>query len=232
VPHFDAVTADPTWRARYVDGLAAARAAMDPAVLDGRAERWAAQLRDAVAEDPNLTFTLEEHEDAVASLRAFVPARAAHLDEWLACDAAPDASEHDGDGDGAPWCGECDDADPEVAPGAPEQCNFADDDCDAHVDETDACCSETAIGEASFGLCNAPRTFAEAEAFCAEQGGALAVPDDVTRQSLVTIAYWLAFEDWWISDEEGACVVMEAFFGGTPDARPCDERHPAVCALP
>ena len=46
------------------------------------------------------------------------------------------ALEADVDGDGIAACeGDCDDADPEAFPGAPEQCNGRDDDCDGVIDE-------------------------------------------------------------------------------------------------
>ena len=41
----------------------------------------------------------------------------------------------DADGDGWPQDDDCDDTDPDVHPGAPEQCNDQDDDCDGQVDE-------------------------------------------------------------------------------------------------
>ncbi len=42
----------------------------------------------------------------------------------------------DGDGDGVRACeGDCDDTDPQIAPGRPERCNGEDDDCDLRVDE-------------------------------------------------------------------------------------------------
>lgn len=43
--------------------------------------------------------------------------------------------DHDGDGY-TWWCGECQDADPAVFPGAPEVCNLRDENCDGVADET------------------------------------------------------------------------------------------------
>ncbi len=47
--------------------------------------------------------------------------------------------EIDGDGDGSPFCADCDDADPNLSPDSPELCNGADDNCDGVVpdDEID-----------------------------------------------------------------------------------------------
>ena len=47
---------------------------------------------------------------------------------------APEQVEGDGDADGYTACQDCDDADPNVHPGAAETCNGRDDDCDAILD--------------------------------------------------------------------------------------------------
>ncbi len=63
----------------------------------------------------------------------------------LACATGPDTTDSgpveppavDVDRDGAPARDDCDDADPNVRPGASEVCNDVDDDCDGAVDEAD-----------------------------------------------------------------------------------------------
>ncbi len=47
----------------------------------------------------------------------------------------PDPGAADADGDGTPARDDCDDLDPDVHPGAPEDCDGVDDDCDGAVDE-------------------------------------------------------------------------------------------------
>ena len=56
------------------------------------------------------------------------------------CDGLTDLGESDFDGDGyADFAGDCDDADPSAFPGAAEECDGVDDDCDSTVDETTEC---------------------------------------------------------------------------------------------
>ncbi len=53
-----------------------------------------------------------------------------------ACDATTgDPEYHDADADGYPSTVDCDDKDPSVSPGATEECNGEDDDCDGEIDE-------------------------------------------------------------------------------------------------
>ena len=57
------------------------------------------------------------------------------------CDGRIDEGCADGDGDGSPFPTDCDDANPDVHPGAPEVCNGRDDNCNGVADEgvTNAC---------------------------------------------------------------------------------------------
>ncbi len=77
-------------------------------------------------------------------------------------------SEQDSDGDGAPACDDCDDADPTVFPGAPELCDGLDNDCDPGTDETidgdgDG---QTACGSPSDCLEGDPNTWTGAPELC------------------------------------------------------------------
>jgi hypothetical protein len=103
--HFAAIVADPVWRQRYVDAVAAAAAGYDAVVLQARIDAWFVQIADDAAADPSKTFTTDHHLDSVEELRAFVAERDAFLDDWIDCmrNGGPDA-----DGDGRPWCDDCD----------------------------------------------------------------------------------------------------------------------------
>lgn len=51
------------------------------------------------------------------------------------CDGVIPLAESDGDGDGVPFCADCDDWDPLIYLGAPEVCNGVDDNCNGIADE-------------------------------------------------------------------------------------------------
>lgn len=59
---------------------------------------------------------------------------------WMACGEPPDLTggNSDGDGDGAPFPEDCDDANPDIHPGADEVCNGIDDDCVGGADPEDS----------------------------------------------------------------------------------------------
>jgi spore coat protein CotH len=85
-PQYDLAMSDPTWQGRYVDTVAEVlERGYRVDVLQGRIDAWAAQIAEAVAEDPNRPFTLEEHLVQVQEKRDFVAARAAFLEQWLRC---------------------------------------------------------------------------------------------------------------------------------------------------
>lgn len=80
----ETVLADVYWCERFVDELRAAREVYDPDTLLGRVDEWSAQIEDAYTEDPHAIYSLREHQEGLALLREFIPARADFVDEWLA----------------------------------------------------------------------------------------------------------------------------------------------------
>jgi len=137
--HYNIVMTDPTSRARYIDKLRDLLGRWDVARLQGWIDAWAAQIADAVAQDPHRLLTVQGHAQAVARMRHEVADRAAYVRKFLGCqDGTGDAT--DGDGDGFAWCNDCDDANAGVNPGAPEVCgNGMDDNCNGLVDVDDGC---------------------------------------------------------------------------------------------
>mgnify|MGYP001569089835 CR=1 FL=1 len=52
--------------------------------MSAQVDAWSQQIAQAVADDPNKTFSNAEHNAAVVSLKAFFATRAAFVDQWLA----------------------------------------------------------------------------------------------------------------------------------------------------
>lgn len=74
-PHIDVVFADPQGRVDFAEALAVAERAHDPDVLIERIDAWDAQLRPLLELDPRRGFTMDEHDDAVESLRQHLTVR-------------------------------------------------------------------------------------------------------------------------------------------------------------
>jgi hypothetical protein len=95
-PAFATILADPAGRARWQGALERALAAYDPGRFEARVDAWAAQIADAVAEDPSKPFSTEWHRRKVEVLRAYLAGRADFVRAWLACARAGEA-----------WCASC-----------------------------------------------------------------------------------------------------------------------------
>jgi hypothetical protein len=81
---YQAILSEPKWCKQFVKELKAARSAFDVKDLTARIEEWSKQIEAAFRDDPHATFSVEEHERALAALRDFPARRAAFIDEWLA----------------------------------------------------------------------------------------------------------------------------------------------------
>jgi hypothetical protein len=77
------VLSDAAWCGRFLDELRRARDAYDVPTMSREIDLWAAQITDAVRNDPHRTFTFEQHLEGVAALKAFMPKRFAFVDGWL-----------------------------------------------------------------------------------------------------------------------------------------------------
>jgi hypothetical protein len=128
--HYLAVIKDRRWSERYVASLRYAHQVYTGAGLPEMLDRFTAQVRDAAAADPTRPFSFETYLSDVAYLRQSFFTRGDSVRDWLDCRAAPGGARDD-DGDGRPFCMDCDDGDPTTYPGAPEICgDKRDQDCD------------------------------------------------------------------------------------------------------
>ncbi len=224
--HFVKVTADPAWRAVYVNEVEAMNTAMDPEVTLPLLWAWDTEIRSSIEADPHRTFDMAEHDATVEALAAWLQSRHDYVDSWVRCERDPTA---DADGDGVLAC---DDRNDNV-PVAAESCNGVDDDNDGWVDGDASCddCVAHGIDEYDLLFCRYPRTWDEAQANCEDRGGSLLYPS-ATEEVYLTFFYtWPVFEDWWLGDDYGStCLTWMSgeFDYGTA---PCAESHPSVCRL-
>jgi len=135
--HYLIVINDPTWKAKYVDALAAQLDRFEVKQLQGWVDTWSAQIADAVASDPHKAATVEQFKTAVLKAHNEVAARADFVRRWISCERDPLGEDGtDGDHDGARWCDDCRDDDANVKPGVPDICgNGLDDNCNGVIDE-------------------------------------------------------------------------------------------------
>jgi hypothetical protein len=85
-PHFDAVLETAEGKRKYVEALAWVRKnGWDVKELQGRMDRWAAQIDASAREDVHAPWTYSQHKAMVRRLREHVAARARFMDDWLAC---------------------------------------------------------------------------------------------------------------------------------------------------
>ena len=138
-------------------------------------------------------------------------------DEVAVICEAPCPVEIDADEDGVSMCaGDCDDGDPNRAPGRPEVCDDAlDNDCDGAVDEGRECtCRGRIRGDRRYFFCSDGAPWEAARAACRDRGGDLAVIETPAENDyLRREASEVARANWWIglSDraEEGTFAWID-----------------------
>ncbi|MDP8254836.1 MAG: CotH kinase family protein [Candidatus Alcyoniella australis] len=82
---FLTVLTDNGWYQRYLSEIERARTYYDPELLNQRIDLYADQIEDAMATDPNPSFTLVEHQQAESNLRQHIAKRWEFSQGWLNC---------------------------------------------------------------------------------------------------------------------------------------------------
>jgi hypothetical protein len=126
----------------------------------------------------------------------------------------------DADGDGVDRCADCDDGDPDVAPGAVDRCgDDVDQDCDGLVDNGPECgCARRERDGQTWLLCSDALAYDAAQAACEAEGTTLAMPDDPALAEWLwqqAVAYRPA--SWWIGLDDR---IDEGVFVWLDGARP------------
>lgn len=189
---------------RYVDSVARMNEALDPERALPLIDAWQAQIDDSLLEDPHRSIGWEEHLQAVDRLRAYIPARHAYIDSWVACQRG---STEDADGDGYAVCEDPNDGDPSVNPAGTELCNGVDDDANGRVDDHPDCddCIRRDFEERHLLYCDAPRTRTQAQAHCEQRGGTLWVPRTTPDIYMAYFWTWPPLEpSWWLGATDSA----------------------------
>jgi hypothetical protein len=125
---------DPASRAQYAQAIATQLPKWNSGEIQGWINNWSSQIANAVAMDTHKWATVDQFNMAIATDLQEVTQRPTFLQSFVDCENGMSAT--DQDGDGVPWCNDCDDTNPAVHPGAKEICgNHIDDNCNGVVDE-------------------------------------------------------------------------------------------------
>lgn len=203
-------------RQSLADAFTDVSARVDSLALVDYADTLQALIDDAMQEDPRKEYGPDTVYWAIAATQDFLLNRPADVESQMIC---ADPSAIDDDGDGASGCGEdCNDDDPDVYPGAPEACDFVDNDCNGVLDDDPMCppCLTTdAPSGGTLAFCFTPRNFAAAEFDCVAQGGHLvSIHDAATQSEVRDTAFAVAPGNWWIGLTDAA---LEGAFVWTDD---------------
>jgi hypothetical protein len=198
-------------RQELADAFVDVSTRVDTLQLVDYADTLLALIDAAMQEDPRKEYDPGTVYWAIDMTQEFMLNRPGDVEAQLVC---TDPNALDGDGDGVGGCGyDCNDADPDVYPGAPEACNFQDDDCNGVLDDDPMCppCMTTpSPSGGTLAYCFEARNYAAAEFDCVAQGGQLvSIHDQATQDEVRDTAYALAYTNWWIGLSD---VALEGTF--------------------
>ncbi|MGB0590843.1 MAG: lectin-like protein [Myxococcota bacterium] len=219
---------DPACRLLLGEAYDAALVRIDEIDLVGMAQSAHLLLADAILDDPRPALAPDAVSAALEAVLAYLSERPTTLVDGLVC-LDPDYGDEDGDGISSCFGEDCQDDDPLVYPGAPEVCNFADDDCDGEIDETaegeESCPTCEAIHEDVNGtvlLCRIVANYADAHEACLSRGGDLLSIHSQEEQELIGQAAYASYKGHlWIGINDR---IEEGTFAWT-DGSPVDFEH-------
>jgi hypothetical protein len=201
--------ADPACRLLLGQAYEATLARIIEVDLVGMAQAVHLLLADAVLQDPRPALAPDVVSTALEGVITYLSERPTTLNDGLAC-LDPEYGDEDGDGVTSCFEEDCHDGDPLIYPGAPEVCNFADDDCDGAIDETaegeESCPTCEAILSDTNGtvlLCRIVMNYADAHEACLSRGGdLLSIHSQEEQETIGQVAYasyqghlWIGIND-------------------------------------
>lgn len=88
-PLFRTVLSNEAWCERFVQYLEGALKAYDVELMQRDLDRWSGQIAAAVEADPNRPFSLENHAQALETMKEFLQARRQFVSQWLKTASCP-----------------------------------------------------------------------------------------------------------------------------------------------
>jgi hypothetical protein len=189
----------------------------------------AADLVDVFADDPRREWDHNNIPFLADNALNFINARIQQVRDELGCTLDPDA---DTDDDGYSCSLDCNEGDPTIHFNGTEVCgNSIDEDCSGRLDDDPSCPDcvlEEDDGVRPLLFCSAPRSYADAEAACADAGMRLvSILDENDNASIIDRgfqrfgdqAFWIGLDD---RDREGVYRWSDGRSWRVGDNRPFD----------